>query len=157
MNLEEYIESRHARMQGIKYTHMCWQTDHHSAIRDDQKMDLDNTLAERQRFAERFCPTQAPAHVDQSLPSWCKEPAPRELSEYTRQRDTQFDNIVFESDDFSGSGPIVIDRACLESYPCKHLVHVEGVSQGCWSATKIASWMQQHQLPVPKHFRPHAP
>jgi hypothetical protein len=156
MDLTEYIEMRHAGMQDIRYIHGSWQTDHHSAIRNDTKIDLDGALAERQHFLERLGSTQTPNPNQDGRPSWCKEPPSRELSEYIRQRNTQFDNIVFESDDFS-VGPIVIDRACLESYPCKHRVHVDGVSQGCWNANKIASWMQQRQLRVPKHFRPHAP
>lgn len=52
---------------------------------------------------------------------------------------------------------IVTSDWCLESYPCQHGVHVNGVSRGTWGGRQIRQWYIDHGQKVPEHFACYGP
>ena len=46
---------------------------------------------------------------------------------------------------------IKIDPGCMESYPCKHLVTIDGKTM-TMSGIEIVQYHRDNKLPIPTHF-----
>jgi hypothetical protein len=62
-----------------------------------------------------------------------------------------FRNMRTVDDILRGHG-VIIDEMCIETFPCKHYISIDGQKQ-CADATEIHDLLSQRGLPIPEHFR----
>ena len=53
--------------------------------------------------------------------------------------------------EYSPKPMIVIDDMCMESYPCKHMITIDGV-RTMMNGVSIYKLLCEHNMNIPKHF-----
>jgi len=66
-----------------------------------------------------------------------------------QQHEKRIDTLQNE---FIDTSPLQVNDTCMQTFPCRHDVALNGVHVGRWSGAQIARWYLDHDYPIPPHF-----